>query len=234
MFVEAYILAFNEAETIHLTIRHYRQFCDRITIFDNFSTDNTREIAEGLGCEIRPFGIAGVLDDKEYLKVKNHCWKGSNADWVIVCDADEILAAEYQDFKTATFYGRTIFRTNGWNVFSNEMPKNDWLEVKTGVPDKAYSKRIVFNPKEIKEINYVYGCHEFNPVGMVKYDDKDLTLFHYKHVGGVQRVLKRHALYAERRSEFNKRWKLGDNYDDPKEKTIRYFNENLVKSTEYQ
>lgn len=235
MIIEAYILAFNEAATIHLTVKHYQQFCSRITIFDNFSTDNTREIAEGLGCEIKPFGIAGVLDDKEYLKVKNHCWKGSKADWVIVCDADEILYSSdlKEDLDIASGDGKSIFRTQGWNVYSSNVPYGTFLEITTGVPDDKYSKQVIFNPQKIKEIGYIYGCHENKPEGDVDYAEAELTLFHYKHIGGAQRVADRHALYASRMSENNKRWKLGFQYLEPREQTIKYFNEMLAKSVPY-
>jgi len=226
--VEAFIICFNEAETIHLTINHYRQFCDRITIYDNFSNDNTREIAEGLGCIVKPFGIAGVLDDKEYLKVKNNCWKGSDADLVIVCDADEIFIPT-----TAWNTDVTIYKTSGWNIFSNDVPRENWLEITTGVPDCNYSKLVCFNPKEIKEINYVYGCHLANPKGNIQYSHNESPLFHYKHIGGAKRVADRHALYAQRMSENNKRWKLGYQYLEPREQTIKYFNENLSKAVPY-
>lgn len=228
MHIEAYILAWNEAETIHLTVKHYRQFCSRIIIYDNFSTDNTREIAEALGCEIRPFGIAGVLDDKEYIKVKNSCWKGSDAQWVIVCDADEIFIPPGL-WNTDI----TIYKTYGWNVFSNDVPRAEWSEITTGLHDKNYSKLVCFNPKEIKEINYVYGCHEANPVGNISYSNGSFPLFHYKHIGGAKRVADRHALYASRRSDFNKRWALGYQYDEPREQTIKYFNECLKKSVPF-
>lgn len=237
MKIEAYILAWNEAETIHLTIKHYQQFCDRIIIYDNFSTDNTREIAEALGCEIRPFGIAGVLDDKEYLKVKNNCWKGSNADWVIVCDADEIIwskdiVADLQEAKRLRF---GMVSTYGWNVFSNDVPRENWLEITNGVHDANYSKYCVFNPKAVEEINYVYGAHEAKPKGTfcTTNENLQLTLFHYKHIGGAQRVADRHALYESRRSDFNKKWKLGFQYAEPREQTIKYFNECLKKSVPF-
>lgn len=226
MVIEAYILAWNESETIHLTIKHYKQFCSRIIIYDNFSTDNTREIAEALGCEVRLFGIEGVLDDKEYLKVKNFCWKGSDADWVIVCDADEILMPPPYWSKEIT-----IFETFGWSIFSNDVPRETWAEVTNGIPDSNYSKYVCFNPKAIKEINYVYGCHEAKPEGDIKtYSAIRLALFHYKHIGGAVRVANRHALYAQRMSAFNRKWKLGYQYDEAREKTIKYFNECLAKS----
>jgi glycosyltransferase involved in cell wall biosynthesis len=233
MKVHAHILAFNEAETIRLTISHYQKICDHITIYDNFSDDATREISEQMGCEVKLFGIKGVLDDKEYLKVKNHAWKNSDADWVIVCDADEILDVTIQDLKTATFYDRTIFKTHGWNIFSNDLPKESWSEITTGIPDSNYSKLVLFNPKKIKEINYVPGCHVAKPEGEVRYDDLELTMFHYKHVGGAQRIADRHALYNSRLSDWNKRWKCGHQYSEPRDQTIKYFNECLARSVPY-
>ena len=228
MKVEAFIICFNEAETIHLTIKHYRQFCDRINIFDNFSTDNTREICESLGCIVKPFGIAGVLDDKEYLKIKNHAWKGSDADWVIVCDADEI-------FIPPPFWNTdiTIYKTYGWNIFSNDVPRESWVEITTGMPDEKYSKLVCFNPKEIREIGYVYGCHEAKPEGNINFSNGAFPLLHYKHIGGAKRVADRHALYAERLSDWNKRWKCGYQYSEPREQTIKYFNECLAKSVPF-
>lgn len=228
MKIEAHILAFNESETIHLTIKHYQQFCDRIIIYDNFSDDNTREIAESMGCEIKLFGIKGVLDDKEYIKIKNNVWKGSNAGFVIVCDADEI-------FFPPPFWNTdvTIYKTHGWNIFSNEIPKDDWTEITTGIYDDKYSKLVCFNPKAIEEINYVYGCHEAKPEGNINYSNGSFPLFHYKHVGGGERIADRHALYESRRSDFNKKWKLGFQYAEPREQTIKYFNECLKKSLPY-
>lgn len=237
MKIEAYILAWNEAETIHLTIHHYKQFCDRIVIYDNFSTDNTRDICESLGCEIRPFGIAGVLDDKEYIKVKNNCWKGSNADWVIVCDADEILWSKdlMGDLENAKRLRFGMISTYGWNIFSNGIPEENWLEITTGVHDANYSKYCIFNPNAVEEINYVYGAHVANPKGEFCITNKNLqlTLFHYKHVGGAQRIADRHALYNSRLSDWNKRFKCGFQYQEPREQTIKYFNECLKKSVPY-
>lgn len=230
MKIEAFIIAFNEAETIHLTIKHYQKFCDRITIFDNFSTDRTRDIALQLGCDVRLFGIEGVLSDQEYLNVKNHCWKRSDADWVIVCDADEILVTDRNEL--ATIDG-TIIRTSGWNIFSEKVPRETWLEIQTGVPDSNYSKSIIFNPKKLIEIGYVYGCHQAKPTGNVVYSQREIPLFHYKHIGGADRLVKRHALYESRRSEHNRKWKLGHQYGEPPEKTRDYFKEMLLQSCEY-
>lgn len=226
--VEAFIITWNESETIHLTIAHYKKFCSRITIFDNFSDDNTREIALSMGCDVRLFGVKGVLSDLEYLTVKNNCWKKSEADWVIVCDADEIFIPP-PVWNTDV----TVYKTHGWNIFSNQVPRETWLEIQTGMPDENYSKLVCFKPKHIQEINYVYGCHQAKPVGKVIYSNGSFPLFHYKHIGGADRVIRRHALYAARLSTHNKKWKLGFQYQEPADQTRKYFEECLKKSTVY-
>ena len=91
MICEAFILAWNEIETVHLTIQHYQKFCDKITILDNWSDDGTTDKAVKMGCKVLTFGILGQLDDNEYLKIKNSVYRNSKAKYIIVCDSDEIL-----------------------------------------------------------------------------------------------------------------------------------------------
>lgn len=63
MKIEAHIIAWNENETIHLTIKHYQQFCSKIIIYDNYSTDNTRSICESMGCEVK------LLVSREFFRM---------------------------------------------------------------------------------------------------------------------------------------------------------------------
>jgi glycosyltransferase involved in cell wall biosynthesis len=221
MKVEAHIIAWNEEDIIHLTIKHYQKFCDRIIIYDNYSTDRTEEVALSHGCEVKKFGLHGVLDDDEYLKVKNHCWKQSKADWVIVCDADEILKANTFKLRLAQESGKTIFHTLGWNVFSHDMPIDNFFEITNGKEDGNYCKSVIFNPKHIKEINFKLGCHVSKPVGNVHYAQEKLMLFHYRNIGGPDRLVKRHAEYRPRMSERNRRLGLGCHYMFSDEQRIR-------------
>ena len=73
MKIEAYILTWNESDIIGLVIKHYQKFCDKVIILDNYSSDNTCQIAESMGCEVRKFGTQ-FFDDAENMKVKNNCW----------------------------------------------------------------------------------------------------------------------------------------------------------------
>jgi glycosyltransferase involved in cell wall biosynthesis len=212
MKVETYIVTWNREDTIHLTIKHYLEL-GSVIIYDNWSTDRTREIAESLGAEVRVFGRQGELDDQAYLDVKNHAWKGSKADWVIVVDDDEILYHPNLKEVLSTTTG-TIFKTQGFNIHSDDLPRETWLDIQTGEPNENYSKLCIFNPKQITEIKYNFGCHVARPMGNIVWADTRLTLLHYRNVGGVERLIARHKLYKERLSEVNRKYNLGHHYTE--------------------
>jgi glycosyltransferase involved in cell wall biosynthesis len=222
-------MAFNESETIHLTIQHYQTFCSKITLFDNYSDDSTDHIAAALGCEVKKFGIPGALDDREYTKLKNNCWKGSDADYVIVVDADEV----FPNVTSGFYQGASILKTHGWQVVSPWIPKHIWMQELYGYHDPNYSKLVCFNPRRVKEINYVHGCHVAKPVGDLVYSNDSFPLFHYRNVGGPDRLIARHALYRSRMSEWNKRWNAGVHYTYDDERRRKEWEEAFAKSGPY-
>jgi len=233
MRIETFIITWNRADCIHLTVNYYLQF-GSVTVFDNFSDDGTRDICEKLGAEVKLFGRAGVLDDQAYIDIKNTCWKKSNADYVIVCDDDEILYHEYLKLAIGQerIKGTTIFKTQGYSMHSDTMPVKSWLEVKTGRKDHNYSKLVIFDPSKITAIDYVYGCHEARPKGTVRYSDEVLPLLHYRSIGGVDRLIARHHQYQERKklSAVNMRWGLGSHYDETDDLKRKQWKESLEKS----
>ncbi|HMK58333.1 MAG TPA: glycosyltransferase [Nitrososphaeraceae archaeon] len=237
MKIEAHIIAWNESDIIAMVIRHYQNFCSHITIWDNYSDDKTQLIAESMGCDVKKFGIKGQLDDQSYLDVKNNCWKGSDADYVIVCDTDEILLWNHPcdwidgQVKTgATNQKITIWKTYGWNIYSYTMPKFDLLEITTGYHFKNYSKSIMFSPNDIKEINYQPGCHECRPVGTIFYSSDMIPLLHYKQIGGVDRLIARNRLLAKRLSYRNRKMGWGSHYLDSERQIRKEWDERIAKS----
>ncbi len=234
MICEAFIIAWNREDSIHLTIRHYQQFCQRVVIFDNFSEDKTRDISASLGADVRLFGTKGVLDDQAYIDIKNSCWKNSNADWVIVCDDDEILYHPDMPEFLEKHKGMSIIRTQGYSMYSENVPREKWIEVKTGTEDANYSKFVIFNPKKVKEIGYVYGCHEAKVKGIDWRDCplEELMLLHYRSIGGIERLIDRHHEYEPRRrkSAVNMKWNLGHHYAEPDDLKRQQWQELAAKS----
>lgn len=227
MKITVYFIGYNIQDTIGFTIAHYAKFCQRIVYFDNFSTDRSRETAEELGAEVRLFGKTGVLDDQAYVDIKNHVWKTDNSDLVIICDDDEIVLCPPVDPVA------TIYKTQGYGMFSEKMPQKEWTEILTGVPDNQYSKLAIFSPKKVREIGYVYGCHghQTRPHGTLFYGSQVIPLLHYRAVGGVGRLINRYRMYNEKkRGEANIRWNLAHHYTQEEKDLKQWFDAELAKS----
>lgn len=220
MSVKTFILTFNESDIIRFTIKHYQKFCSEIHIYDNYSTDDTCDVAAGLGCIIHKFGKEGVLDDRAYLEVKNNCWKAhKDADYVIVCDADEILYAPgLMELSGSRFMkeGHTMHRSIGYDLYSETLPINSWNEKTLGYKNTMYNKVLMFDPKVVQEINYGFGCHganpELNPNVTIKISNFQLRLHHMRYIGGLERLARRYEVYQKRMCDFNISNELGHQY----------------------
>lgn len=230
--VDLHMITWNEEKLLPLVLRHYKKFCDAIYIYDNFSTDNTAQIAHDEGAIVSQFGIKGKLDDLEYLKIKNHCWKGSEADYVIVCDADEVLWDDMITLKLgmARMKGSTMFDTKGYNIYSQTWPELNILEVSRGIEDDAYAKNIIFDPSAIKEINYKPGAHVCKPSGQVVISEYSLYVLHYRNLGPFEDILSRRREYHSRLSHSNKTKGYGTHYSWSEAKIRKEYDEKYAKS----
>lgn len=236
MTIHAHILVWNEMSILPLVIKHYRLFCNKIYIYDNHSTDGSAEYAKAQGCEVIPFGDK-TFNDQHNMDVKNHAWKVSRgvADWVVVCDCDEILWGvglwEKLLFRMNEYY-QTIIKTTGWQIMSEEMPKESLLEISNGYEFSNYGKSIIFNPQEITDINYGPGAHDCNPRGEVVWSPMPVFyVLHYKHIGGVQRTIDRYKAYMKRMSKTNLKNGWGIHYKQNERILRREWAERMAKST---
>jgi glycosyltransferase involved in cell wall biosynthesis len=210
MNIELYTITYNEEKILPFFLDHYSNFCDIINVYDNMSTDKTLEILNNFDrCKINiiPYDTNSKLDDSVYLDIKNNCWKNSSADYTIIVDADEFLYhPNIIDFLKNT--DEYLYRPLGYDMWSEKFPQKDILnEINMGIRSINYDKICIFNPNEIKQINYSLGCHQANPilnygggVDITIYDD--LKLLHYKNISFDYRYNK-HQEYLKRLSKFN-------------------------------
>jgi len=239
MKIKVYAIAWNEEYYIPFFIRHYKRFFNAdICIFDQHSTDATARIAKNMGAEVVPFG-GNTLNDQDYLNIKNNLSeKSKKYDFIIVCDIDEFLY--HPDAMGYLFdcrlNGITIPLAQGYNMVSNELPALGYLhvQIRTGYTDDNYSKTVIFDPVNIKNINFTHGCHVSRPVGHVVYSPtREFRLLHFRCIGGAERLVNRHLDYQRRMSKFNREYNLGHHYLSDSEAKRQEFKEMLRRATDF-
>lgn len=215
--IHYYAVCWNEERILPYVLDYYKRFVDEFFIYDNYSSDKSVEIIQSYDHTHVFFFETEGFSDTVHMNIKNSVWKQSRgrADYVVVCDMDELLYAD--DVKI--FLNQVLtnhysyFVPNGYNMYAKAMPEykkgiviSD--ELKRGVEAENFSKAILFDPHRIVEINYTPGCHSSSPIGIVKkYHSPDFKLLHYKYID-IDYLIARHSSYAQRLSADN----LANNY----------------------
>jgi len=206
-------ITYNEAFILPHFIAHYRKNFPgcKIIVYDNYSTDNTVEIAQQNGCEVIMYDTGGKLSDSTYLEIKNHVWKACEG-WVIVCDADEFLDLNAEDIYQDSKLGVNAYKGVGFNMV-NLYDSMNFEDIKHGVRAESYDKVYCFNTNKIKEINYTAGCHSAKPVAKCLFSVVYSTAIcrHYKYIN-IDYMIARHKEYGKRLSEENLKNTWGAHY----------------------
>ncbi len=234
--IHYYSICWNEEKILPYVLDYYVPFCEKVVIMDNESDDNSvATIRSYSNAEVRNYSSGGEICDDIYIEIKNNIWKESRgkADWVIVCDIDEILyhpqlLAKLDELKNK---GISIIRPHGFDMYSETYPKKSLLEITNGIKDNRHlGKCIIFNPNLIKEINFKTGCHKCYPTGQIKFYKKDdIKLLHYKCLN-LEFLVERFDLMKKRLSNYNIENKFGKHYLAEKESIKEKYLINLKNS----
>jgi glycosyltransferase involved in cell wall biosynthesis len=233
MKIEVYVICYNEEVMLPYFLRHYSEFCDRIIVYDNYSTDRTEEICkQNPKVEVRKYDSGNQIRDDIYLQIKNNCWKDSEADWVIVVDMDEFVYHENIVGVLESTWA-TVIEPPMFNMISEKLPKGAgqiYDEVKFGLPGGA--KRNMFRPGEIREINYEPGCHGATPEGNIIFEEgTKIKTLHFRYLS-KQYLIDRNALSNKRLSEVNKKMGWGVHYKTPAEELSAEFDSLLKQAVQ--
>jgi hypothetical protein len=234
--IHLYTISWNEEGMLPHFLKYYTQFCEKIFIYDNLSTDLTKEIALSYsGVEFLQYDTSGEIRDDIYLKIKNEAWKKSRdkADFVIVCDIDEFIYHHnlnelLQKIKNENI---SIVKSVGYNMINETYPNADsniFDSIQYGARSTDFDKVILFNPNLIEEINYQVGAHKCVPIGKINYSINEFKLLHYKYLD-LERVIQRYTQMSLRLSEYNKKNGLGFHYSFTKRKIKNQFNQLLKR-----
>jgi glycosyltransferase involved in cell wall biosynthesis len=182
-----YTIVRDEALMLTYFLRHYQSFCEKVIIYDDQSTDGTREIAHEAGVELRDCPWSG-LDDIKAVALASTQYKEARgeADWVIWVDVDEFIYDRKlkQRLTEMMEIGITLPSVEGFSMVNFTPPTGDgqiYDEIKTGFPDSAYSKQCVFDPAI--DISWTTGRHTALVTAAVTNANLPLKLLHYRYLG---------------------------------------------------
>lgn len=178
--ITIFVRTYNSETTLPFFIKFYRTRFNncQIVIYDNESIDNTISIAKKFDCEVHTYCTNGILDLNAGRNIKNKCWKEAKTDWVLVCDADEMLDINQEQLQKENELGTTIISSEGYQMV-NMVDNLDLDNICYGYRDSIYDKIILFNKQKISEMNYTVGCHICSPTGEIKYSHSKYRMYHY-------------------------------------------------------
>lgn len=218
--IELFVPTFNEEWMLPRMIEFYRTRIPDIVInvHDNGSTDRTVEIAKDLDCNVVHWETGGELRDDLLTDWKNSIWKGSKAELVVVCDADEWLDYWPGSFDAANYlaYKNVCFICEGYDMVAENK----------GVRNPLYDKILMFSPK-IGDMNYGLGAHTASPSVGTGHGPR---LFHMKYTMPVDLLVKKYKAVSERMSELNKEHGWGFHYNFDEETIRRQYAEMLIQA----
>lgn len=225
MTIEAFFLCFNESKMIEHTLNYYTKFCDKITVIDNQSTDNSVAIVKEKFPDvvIEELDTGGEYREDIQIDIRNNRWKSSEADYVIMADMDEFivdtdLVGKLKEMKHQKV---AIPKVIGYNMFSETFPAdyNTLIidQVTQRFRDRIFDKKIIFSPKWVTEMNFGPGSHFCLPeykkgIDLQKRHSFELTLLHFKFLGKAY-LYEKHNSYANRMSEVNRTRRYGKQYE---------------------
>lgn len=228
--ITVHVLAYNESKLIQFFIDHYRsrfKNCE-IVVFDNQSTDDTKEIALRNSCKVIEYDTNNQINDMMYLQIKNNCWKQASTDWVLVCDIDELLDINEKQLKKEQEAYVTVIKPEAYHMVN--LADDFCLDkIDLGIRDGRYDKCLLFNKKFINEINYLPGAHECRPIGRVKFQKRPYKLLHYKYIN-QEYIIDRYKMYTSRLSDVNIKYNMGSYYRNEEQSIREDFSEQRKKA----
>lgn len=222
----ALLLAFNERRMVTYSIRWYKSFCQRVTILDLGSEDGTQDYAKSQGCEVRQFDCQNEFDDRLNRKLKNEEWIGSDADWVIIGDCDELIrfpAGSDASFDSYEAQGLAVIKPYGYEMTCDSFPTTDgqiFEHVKHAArEDIFYAKPMCFTPKQVIKTEFSMGAHDLvatlNGGGLLKVDRRfpfsipSAQMCHCHHIDSIESITARYQGVRDRMSAMNKQMNWG-------------------------
>lgn len=194
MKIWVFTVSHNEEAIAPWFLRHYGQFADRILVWDDASTDRTRQILRSHpSVTLFDCPWSGLDEDKAL----HHAYDvypsaRGKADWCIWVDMDELIYDPALLFRMGRLSNESnyeVIRTQGYNMVGDGLPRNlyfhrqIWELNQMGVRADVYSKPVVFRPQA--KVRWIRGKHALEDCDPIVSDKPMLKLLHYRYLGAT-------------------------------------------------
>lgn len=198
MIIDVFAICWNEERLLPLFLNHYSRFARRIVVYDNHSTDRSPDLIAACPlADLRTYDSGGLASEDAFLKVKNRCWKDSDADRVIVCDIDELVWHPRIKQYLSLQKPNRVLRTRGFDIvgpLTRQVPAE--LHVWRRCPNALYSKPAVFDPRVRPNVTFRYGCHHL--IRNHRVVQSRLLMLHVPWLGSTEELIARWQARARR------------------------------------
>ena len=244
-------LCYNESKIMPFVIDYWKKFVTHAYVFDNGSTDNSREILSKYDwiTVIDYSHLTGnKLDDIMNMNIKNNFWKTikDNYDWIVVCDFDECLYCDMWDniINVLNMYKINCVIPTYYNMITEKFPEyvDDKLfhesnKYYVNVNDKDqrrwFNKMLIFNCKNVYELNLAPGSHSCDPIilsnnsirGTNPIKINEIKCYHLDNVGLDYIIAKRNHNKNERMTEKQIKHRFAVHYMLENDEITKEFNE---------
>jgi hypothetical protein len=221
MKITFFATCYNEKEQLPKFVSHYRERFPEchIVIWDNHSTDGSREIAKNLGCEIRDYEFPNGFNEHVHQDLKDRSWRESETEWSCVQDMDELCDIWEADLIREDLAGTSHIRFEGYDMINmSDDPDSIDLDSSWGKRNPMYDKTTFINRSRLTEVNWGIGCHNCNPRGQIRIQKGRYKMFHNKYIG-LNWILERVRYSSSRWSQENRDNGWGVQYFQEEAKT---------------
>ncbi len=190
----------NEEEFLEQCLNSVKDLVDEIIIVDTGSTDNTIEIAKKFGVK-----VIEIKWEDDFSKARNVSLKNATKDWILVLDADEVIAKKDHERIKEMISGNVEGYYLVQRTYTNDSSIANWKPVDDYEEKKDYSGFFetlllrLFRNKD--EIYYTMPVHESVKDSIAKYGGKTivstLPIHHYGKVRSKDFVDKKSEQYLK-------------------------------------
>lgn len=199
MKIIVFVITYNCRDVLPFFLRHYETFADEISVWDDHSTDGTREmlsrrademyVKTGTKIIVRDWPHRTGIDEDLFLAHWQEWYPKARGafDWVMIVDPDEFLWR--RDMRGMLLYekavGTELVLSKGFNMVGDGLPVDDGRQIyeinPMGVSAPVYSKPVVFRPETT--INWIRGKHALENCNPRTSGDAPIKLLHYRYLG---------------------------------------------------